>query len=209
MQQHMTNTTLANAYETTTLTNIELWNMAAGRERFRVQHAPIVGRILWDDSKRVDVESPYESKPEDLLQVSFSWVEAVGASPGVSELNRIFIGTRYTGPILQVDTGALLRVYGALTFHPLFSNKDFGKNYAHGGTWMRGVLPQLRIGDPLTVLSGYATWRDAMSFRFDPEVLRINNRHYTESSALIVDITAAMVHLLDGATVKRRSQSNL
>ena len=71
-----------------------------------------------------------------------------------SELIRIFIGTRYAGPVLQYDANGHGRYNGGNTvdfdggcWTPVYSRGNYGKRYAFGGNFSghyRGIHPRIQ-----------------------------------------------------------------
>ena len=190
---------------------IEIANLISGFERFRIHQYPMLGRYLWDGNKTEQVEHPFDGDKflqETGIDVAFQWFEGSddGKSPKV--LGRIFIGSRWTGPLFNFhSTRGGVGLDGSnpekndIRVSPCFSNGNYGKSYAGGGTW-RGVLSindTYRDSTPEEIASGkgqqthseasigFQTFSAAFDYRFNRSQLleHDKNRCFTESSELV------------------------
>jgi len=101
----------------------------------------IVGKMTDPANDRIYGATPSFSCPElEVLVVEFQSTGPRDESgfgtmgPGLSgNPIRIFIGSKYTGIILQYD-------HSSKTWSSAYSHGNFGKKYASGGTWSGGSL---------------------------------------------------------------------
>lgn len=182
--------TLQNANSPFVGSVIDICNLVAGVERFRIQVVPLLGRILWDGDKQVEVERPFDGGKlflETGISVELHWFEA-GRGGEQAEypkhLGKIFIGSKWTGPLFMID------VERGKTF-ALFGRGNHGKSYASGGTWSytctlmdtsRETTPEEReAGKGLqtregTPADGFDTLSAALVYRFCRDSLEKNGK---------------------------------
>lgn len=119
-------------------------------DKIVIEKIPLLGVIVIGQMKDPENDKVYGDKPKficpelEVLKVSFQQVfprDETGFG-GMNENDgtnltglpiRIFIGTIYTGIILQYN-------HENKTWYSCYSHGNFGKNCTHGGTWSSGAL---------------------------------------------------------------------
>ncbi len=194
---------------------IEICNLVAGCERFRLVEYPLLGKYLWDGEKTIEVEKPFDGEKflfETGLDICFNWFEAGNGSPKV--LGKIFIGSKWTGPLFYIHSnrgGEGLGNSETVRFSPCFSNGNYGKSFSNGGTW-RGILSlndtyreatteELEHGLGHNVRTdaadGFKTMRECFDYRFNRNRLAEfdRNRLFVESSEMVSHIEVTLKNL--------------
>lgn len=126
--------TLANASQPFTGSIIEICNLVAGRERFRIQQVPLLGSILWDENKQVEIEKPFDGEKlekETGVAIELHWFESSDITKDnyPKRLGKIYIGCKWTGPLFWIE------IDGDKKVHVCWSRGNFGSKFASGGNW--------------------------------------------------------------------------
>lgn len=194
----MNSLTLATAKAPFSGSLMELLNLIAGTERFRLQSAPFLGEILTDGGKRIDVKTPVDGEKletETGIGMGFQWEAETG------RLIRIFCGSKWTGPLVSWEASSG-------KWFACFGNGNHGKNISSGGNWSgvanvndsmrpateeeraagRGALVRTGVAD------GMATLSEALEYRFGPT--RNRDRKFTESTELVEHVKTVLLGML-------------
>lgn len=169
---------------------IEMLNLSAGVERFKIQSAPFVGEILFDGSKRIEMTR--EIGGEEFEKKTGIFFAFVWSDDG--RLVRIHVGSKWTGPMLSWE-GSNGKWFAC------FSNGNHGNNFASGGTWSgvaslndthRTTTEQERaagagiLSGETNPARGFPTMESAVAYRFGST--RNQTRKFTESDALAAHV---------------------
>lgn len=95
-----------------------------------VRDYPIIGRVETEGGEFKTIQYPFGKKEIDALEekeiyIAWEWSFDVASEFEEGKLYRIYIGTKTDGPRLSWDG----------RWRRLHSKNNFGKKYAHGGTW--------------------------------------------------------------------------